>query len=190
MLRWADYAGSIVILLQGDPWHWQGLDLVITFAPSLEDADDDNDDNDDNDNDDGDDSDDGSNDRDRDQKLYGITSIPLINKLESFCYKLLTRLINISKYGALIEKYIESDGGVENHLFLMDFQFSAEEHLQYTCITFFAKLSNFTQMATENLQTRRITSYITICLIPSYDFQLGMALALLWLLTVFFFSWQ
>ena len=32
-LRWADYAGSIVILLQGDPWHWQGLDLVITFAP-------------------------------------------------------------------------------------------------------------------------------------------------------------
>ena len=40
-LRWADYAGSIVILLQGDPWHWQGLDLVITFAPFLlQDADD------------------------------------------------------------------------------------------------------------------------------------------------------
>ena len=34
-LRWADYAASIVILLQGDPWHWQGLDLVITFAPFL-----------------------------------------------------------------------------------------------------------------------------------------------------------
>ena len=55
-------------------------------------------------------------------------------------------------YG-LIEKYIESDGlgEVENHLFLMDFQFSSQEHLQYMCTTFFAKHSNFTQMATENL---------------------------------------